>query len=58
MSIKDGYANKKVTFETEDGLEEKNDILTTMMTKLMTQDEGRKTMAQTLRYIKVREEDR
>ena len=40
MSMKDGYVNKKVTFDTQDGLEEKIDRLTTMMTKLTTQDDG------------------
>ena len=40
MSMKDSYANKKVTFDTQDGLEEKIDRLTTMVTKLTTQDDG------------------
>ena len=38
MSIKDGYVSKKVTFETQDGLEEMIDRLTSMMNKLTTQD--------------------
>ena len=38
MSMNDDYANKKVTFDTQDSLEEKIDRLTTIMTKLMTQD--------------------
>ena len=36
MSMKDGYASKKVTFDTQDGLEEKIDRLMTIMTKLTT----------------------
>ena len=39
MSIKDSY-NKKVTFDTQDGLEEKIDRLTTMMSKLTAKDDG------------------
>ena len=38
MSIKNGYINKKVTFNTHDGLEEKVDRLMTMMRKLTAQD--------------------
>ena len=40
MSMKDGYVNKKVTFDTHDSLEERIDRLTTVMTKLMSQDKG------------------
>ena len=40
MSMKDGYVNKRVMFNTQDGLEEKIDTLTTLMSKLATQDEG------------------
>ena len=40
MSMKDGYVNKRVTFETQDGLQEKIDSLTTMMSKLTAQDDG------------------
>ena len=36
MSIKDGYVGKRVT---QDGLEEKIDRLTTMMSKLTAQDD-------------------
>ena len=39
MSIRDGY-NKRVTFNTADNIEQKIDKLTTMMGKLVTQDEG------------------
>ena len=39
MSIKDSY-NKKVTFDTQDGLEDKIDKLTVMMGKLATKDNG------------------
>ena len=39
MSIKDRY-NKKVTFDTWDGLEDKIDRLTAMMGKLATRDNG------------------
>ena len=37
MSIKDSY-NKKVTFDTQDGLEDKIDRLTVIMGKLTTRD--------------------
>ena len=40
MSMKDGYVNKRVTFDTQDGLEEKIDRLTMLMSKLTAQDEG------------------
>ena len=33
MSIKDGYVSKRVTFDTQDGLEEKIDRLTTLVSK-------------------------
>ena len=39
MSIKDAYVSKKVTFDTHDGLEEKTNRLTTMMSKLTAQDD-------------------
>ena len=42
MNIRDGYVSKKVTFGTEDGLEEKIDRLTSMMSKLTTQDDRQK----------------
>ena len=35
--MKDGYISKKVTFNTQDGLEEKIDRLTSMMRKLTAQ---------------------
>ena len=40
MSMKDSYANKGVTFDNQDGLEEKIDRLMTMMKKLTIQDNG------------------
>ena len=40
MSIKDSYNNKKVTFDTQDGLEDKIDRLTVMMSKLAANQEG------------------
>ena len=39
MSIKGGYVSKKVTFNTQDSLEEKVDRLMTMMSKLTAQDD-------------------
>ena len=40
MNIKDRYISKKVTFDMQDGLEEKIDRLTSMMSKLTTQDDS------------------
>ena len=40
MSIKDNYNNKRVTFDTQDGLEEKIDRLTARMSKLAANNEG------------------
>ena len=40
MNIKDRYVSKKVTFDTLDGLEEKIGRLTSMMSKLATQDDS------------------
>ena len=40
MSIKDNYNNKRVIFNTQDGLEDKIDRLTVMMSKLATNEEG------------------
>ena len=40
MNIKDGYISKKVTFYTQDGLEEKIDRLTSMISKLTAQDDN------------------
>ena len=37
MNIKDGYVSKKVTFDTQDGLEDKVERLTSMRNKLTTQ---------------------
>ena len=39
MSIKDSH-NKKVTFDTQDGLGKKIDRHTTMMSKLTAKDDG------------------
>ena len=39
MSIKDSY-NKKVTLDTQDGLEEMIERLTVMMSKLTAKDDG------------------
>ena len=36
MNIKDGYISKKVTFDTQDSLDEKIDRLMSMMNKLTT----------------------
>ena len=40
MNIKDGYISGKVTFDTQYGLEEKIDKLTSMMSKLTAQDDN------------------
>ena len=37
---KDSYNNKKVTFNTQSGLEDKIDRLTVMMSQLTTKDQG------------------
>ena len=38
MNIKDRYVSKKVTFDTQDGLKEKIERLTSMISNLTTQD--------------------
>ena len=38
MNIEDGYICKKVTFNTQGGLEEKVDSLTSILSKLTTQE--------------------
>ena len=38
MNMKDGYVRKKDTFDTQDGLEEKIDRLTLVMSKLTAED--------------------
>ena len=49
----------RMTFGTQNGLEEKIDRLMTLMSKLTMQDDGQdRTNSLNLRYIKVREEDR
>ena len=40
INIKDGYTSEKVTFDTQDALEEKIDRLMSMMSKLTTQDDS------------------
>ena len=40
MSIKESHNNKGVTFDTQDGLEDKIDRLTKMMSQLVTKDDG------------------
>ena len=40
MSIKDNYNNIRVTFDMQDGLEEKRDSLTVMMSKLTARENG------------------
>ena len=40
INMKDGCTRKKVTFNTSDGLEEKTDRLTSVMSKLTTQDDS------------------
>ena len=40
MNIKDTYNNKRVTFNTQDGLEDKIDRLTVLMSQLTMKDEG------------------
>ena len=40
MSVKDNYSNKRITVDTQDGLEEKFDRLKTLMSKCTAQDDG------------------
>ena len=40
MNIKDWYISKKVTFDTWDSLDKKIDRLTSIMSKLMTQEDN------------------
>ena len=40
MNIKDNYNNKKITFNVQDGLIDKIDKLTVMMSQLTLKDEG------------------
>ena len=40
MSIKDGYNSNKVTFDTQDSLDDKIDKLTSMMSKLTAPDDN------------------
>ena len=57
MSIKESYNNKKVTFDMQDGLEEKIDRLTEMLSKLTAKEDGT-NKSSNLRYSKAKEEDR
>ena len=56
MNIKDGYISKKVTFNTQDSLEEKIDKFMSMMSKLTPQDDD-KIRNLILKYIKAKGED-
>ena len=40
MSIKDGHNSKKVTFDIQEGLDDKIDKLTSMMSKLTVQGDN------------------
>ena len=42
MNIKDGYVSKNIIFDTQDSLDEKLDRVTSMMSKLRTQDDDQK----------------
>ena len=57
MSIKENYTMKRVTFGMQDGLEEKIDRLTVMMSKLMAKDDGQ-INSSSLRCFKAKEEDK
>ena len=57
INIKDGYVSKKVAYDTQDGLEEKIDRLTSMMCKLTAQDDD-PVKQLSLKYIRVNEEGR
>ena len=57
VNMKDGDISKKVTFDTQDSLDEKIDRLTSMMNKLAAQDDNQ-TKQFKPKYIKAKEEDR
>ena len=57
MTIKDGYISKKVTFDTQDSLDEKIDRLTSMMSKWQIKMTT-KISNLSLRYIKAITEDK
>ena len=40
MGIKESHSNKRVTCDTQDGLEDKIDKLTVMMSQLASMDKG------------------
>ena len=46
MSVRDGH-NKRVTFNATDDIEQKKDKLTTMTSKLVTEDEGQNKLFKT-----------
>ena len=50
MSIRDGYNSKKVTFDTQDSLDDKIDKLTSMMSKLAAQDNNKNKQFQPKMY--------
>ena len=58
MSIKDNYNNKKVIFDVQEGLGDKIDRLTVMMSKLAANKEGVNKQLKSLRYIKIKGEAR
>ena len=57
MNIKDGYISKKVTFDTQDSLDEKIDRLMSMMRKLTAQDDDQNKQFKP-KYIKAKEGER
>ena len=50
MNIKDRYISKKVTFDTQDSLEEKIDRLTSMISKLTAQDDNQNKQFKSMIY--------
>ena len=50
INIKDGYTSKKVTFDTQDSLDEKIDRLTSLMRKMKAQDDNHVTQFKTKIY--------
>ena len=58
MSMKDSYTNnKKVTFDMQNGIEEKINRLTMMISKLTTKEEGLNNQFKP-KYIKEKEEEK
>ena len=56
INIKDWYISKKVTFDTQESLDEKIDMLTSMVSKLKAQDDDQIKQFQQ-KIIKVKGED-